>query len=199
MPIVVDKTKKKETIALACKAILLESDLDSLTVSRIAKEAGIGKGTFYEYFANKEELLFTLVSLLMQAYNEEQEKRLSRCMSTRDKLKCFAGFFYEPQSAELRTLYQKFVGISLLHENEAMRAFQSECMAYYYRWFEQLIEEGIQSGEIIAQTRRLAKGLFAMAKGMFTMAQTTDGIEDLRQEIEAFIDALFDMVERSDG
>ena len=33
------------------------SDLQSLTVSEITKRAGIGKGTAYEYFSNKEELI----------------------------------------------------------------------------------------------------------------------------------------------
>ena len=196
MPIIVDKEKKRESIALACRQMLLEGDINTLTISAIAKEAGIGKGTFYEYFANKEELLFTLVEILMQEYNGAQEAKLSSCTTTREKIKCFAGFFYEEESRELRILYKKFVGISLLHENETMRAFQTECLSYYYEWFTRLIEAGIKSEEILPQTLRMGKGLFAMAKGMFLIAETTDGIEDLQEEIERFTDELFDIVER---
>ena len=196
MPIIVDKEKKRESIALACRQMLLEGDINTLTISAIAKEAGIGKGTFYEYFANKEELLFTLVEILMRDYNGSQEQKLSTCATTREKIKCFAGFFYEKESRELRVLYKKFIGISLLHENEEMRKFQTGCLEYYYVWFTRLIEEGIAKGEIIPQTQQMAKGLFAMAKGMFLMAETTDGIDDLQEEIEHFTDELFDIVER---
>jgi len=196
MPIIVDKEKKRESIALACRQRLLEGDINTLTISAIAKEAGIGKGTFYEYFANKEELLFTLVEILMHDYNGSQEQKLSTCETTREKIKCFAGFFYEEESRELRLLYKKFIGISLLHKNEEMRKFQTECLEYYYVWFRRLIEEGIAKGEIIPQTQQMAKGLFAMAKGMFLMAEITDGIDDLKGEIESFTDELFDLVER---
>ena len=33
------------------------ADLNSLTVSEITKKAGIGKGTAYEYFSDKEEMI----------------------------------------------------------------------------------------------------------------------------------------------
>ena len=132
----------------------------------------------------------------MHDYNGSQEQKLSTCETTREKIKCFAGFFYEEESRDLRLLYKKFIGISLLHENEEMRKFQTGCLEYYYVWFARLIEEGIKSEEILPQTLRMGKGLFAMAKGMFLIAETTDGIEDLQEEIEHFTDELFDIVER---
>lgn len=42
-----------------------EGRLDTITVSSIAKEAGIGKGTVYEYFESKEEIIIETVKFMM--------------------------------------------------------------------------------------------------------------------------------------
>lgn len=56
MAIIVDKDKKRRDIAIACTELLLEKGLKNLTVAEIAKTAGIGKGTVYEYFSKKKML-----------------------------------------------------------------------------------------------------------------------------------------------
>ena len=49
---------KEKAIYQAVLALLEEgADLNSLTVSEITKRAGIGKGTAYEYFTDKEEMI----------------------------------------------------------------------------------------------------------------------------------------------
>ena len=49
---------KEKAIYQAVLALLEEgADLNSLTVSEITKRAGIGKGTAYEYFSDKEEMI----------------------------------------------------------------------------------------------------------------------------------------------
>lgn len=59
------------------------ADLNSLTVSEITKKAGIGKGTAYEYFSDKEEMIgraiYYNVELFCQKIYEEtkKEKNLS--------------------------------------------------------------------------------------------------------------------------
>ena len=49
--------EKELLVFKAFKNILFsDSDITKITVSEIAKEAGIGKGTVYEYFESKEEI-----------------------------------------------------------------------------------------------------------------------------------------------
>lgn len=199
MAIIVDKEQKRRDIALASKALILEKGIMEPTISAIAKAAGIGKGTFYEYFKSKEALLFELVNILMYEYNASQESKLSTCYSTQEKLKCFAGFFYEEESRELRLLYKMFVGMSMISVHEEVVAFQTECFDYYYHWFERLIQEGIDQGEIVPETRQMAKGLFAMAKGMFIASETTHSIEDLEKEIAVYVDTLFIFVAKEEN
>ena len=56
MAIIVDKEKKRSDIACSCMEILLQYGIKNLTISQIAKTAGVGKGTIYEYFENKEDI-----------------------------------------------------------------------------------------------------------------------------------------------
>ncbi len=52
MAIIVDKIQKRKDIALACKELFFLHDIKDLTISQIAKTAGVGKGTIYDYFQN---------------------------------------------------------------------------------------------------------------------------------------------------
>lgn len=55
-------------IALSCKDLLLENGIKNITVSGIAGVAGIGKGTIYEYFSNKDEIVFEILNILAIRY-----------------------------------------------------------------------------------------------------------------------------------
>ena len=191
MPIIVDKDQKRKDIALSSADVILETGIQNLTIASIAKAAGIGKGTFYEYFKSKEELLFELVNILLQEYNLRMEEKLSQLDSTREKVKVFSAFFYEDESRDLRTLYKMFTGVSLLSPQKEMLDFQSECFDHYYQWFEALINEGIQKGEIVPEVAKMTRGIFATAKGMYMISETTHCEGNLKEEVHDYVDTLF--------
>ena len=55
--LIVDKTKKSEEIILAALKVFAEKGLSNSTIKEIAETAGIGKGTIYEYFKDKNEII----------------------------------------------------------------------------------------------------------------------------------------------
>mgnify|MGYP000527558144 FL=1 len=65
----IDKLREKKKKFLARGAAIRDSaisllkntDMDSVTVSLIAKHAGIGKGTIYKHFLSKAEILISIV------------------------------------------------------------------------------------------------------------------------------------------
>ena len=196
MPIVVDKEQKRKEIALACKALLVHKSIQEVTVSEIAKTAGIGKGTFYEYFKDKEELVFELVNLLMRAHNALKEAKLAEAQSTREKIKVFYTFFYSEESADLRALYREFIAYSLLAPKKEFVAFQTECFHFYYRWVERIIDEGIAKGELLPVAKELIKGMYMTGQGMFVASLATEGVISLQEDINRFVDHIFDLVEK---
>ena len=195
MAIIVDKVQKRQDIALSCKSLVLENGIKNLTISQIAKTAGVGKGTIYEYFKNKEDLVFEIVNFLLLKYNEEKEKSLASVDSTKEKVKIFADFFYKEDEAELRAFYKEFKAIALSSANEEMIAFNTACSIRYQTWLEEIIQDGIENGELIHDAKKLVKGLFASAEGMFINACSTNQYEGLEEEINGFIDAIFTLVE----
>ena len=164
----------------------------------MAKTAGVGKGTIYDYFKNKEDIVFEIVNILMLEHNEKKHEKLSSVVSTREKIKEFADFFYSDEDIELRQLYKEFMSISLANPNKEMMEFQTQCANNYFQWFSEIIEEGIKNGELKDGSQLFARGLFVMAEGMFITSTVTHTIADLKYEIHTFCDSLFDLIEVKD-
>lgn len=51
--------------------IIDEEDMSAVTVSRITQKAGIGKGTAYDYFDSREEIIVCAIVCLMRRLSEE--------------------------------------------------------------------------------------------------------------------------------
>ena len=62
------------------------ADLNSLTVSEITAKAGIGKGTAYEYFSDKEEMIAKALFYNIEAYCESLYRGMSKEENLYDKM-----------------------------------------------------------------------------------------------------------------
>lgn len=195
MAIIVDKVQKRKDIALACKELFFQNGINDLTVSQVAKTAGVGKGTIYDYFKNKEDIVFEIVNILMVEHNESKHEKLNNASSTREKVKAFSSIFYDEKDIELRQLYKEFISISLTNPDKEMIEFQTACTNSYFEWFQTIIDEGIAKGELIESSQKFARGMFAMAEGIFISSVVTHTIDDVKKEIHQFADALFDLIE----
>lgn len=195
MAIIVDKVQKRKDIALACKELFFNNGINDLTISQVAKTAGIGKGTVYEYFENKEDIVFEIVNILLQEHDEKKNSRIQLLNSTKDKIKAFFYFFYDDEDVELRKLYKQFISISLTNPNKEMIEFQTKCSITYFDWFEEIIKEGINKGELIPSANKLSRGIFAVGEGMFITSEATNTIDDLKFELDTFFDTLFELIE----
>jgi AcrR family transcriptional regulator len=195
MAIIVDKVQKRKDIALSCKELFFRHGIKNLTISEVAKTAGVGKGTIYEYFKNKEEIVFEIVNILLQEYNIEKKSRIDSKENSKEKIIEFFGVFYRDEDLELRQLYREFISISLTNPQIEMVEFQSNCTRKYFKWFEEIIQEGIDRGELHASAKKLSRGLFVMGEGLFVSSSVTDTIEDLKKELDNFYGTLFELME----
>ncbi len=187
MAIVVDKAKKRQTIALACKDLVINEDIRSLTISKITSHAGIGKGSFYEYFENKEDLVFELAQILMGEYNALMEIKLNETKDKLEKLKLFASFFYDDKYSQLRKLYNEFAAIALVSPNKKMQEFQMECFNLYSNWLEQILSEGANEEEK-KNLKQLSKMLISSVKGIYITCVSTGNSDKIKEEIDSFIE-----------
>jgi TetR/AcrR family fatty acid metabolism transcriptional regulator len=80
---------KREQIIQAATKVFARDGLDKGRIDDIAREAGIGKGTVYEYFRSKEELFDALVEGVIQQSIQIMDSVLLGEGSPRDRLERF--------------------------------------------------------------------------------------------------------------
>ena len=195
MAIIVDKVQKRKDIAISCKELFFQHGINDLTISQVAKTAGVGKGTIYDYFKNKEDIVFEIVNILLEERNKKKEIYLANATSTKEKVKVFFSIFYRDEDIELRQLYKEFISISLMSLDSEMRAFHTQNSEDYYRWFKEIIQNGINSGELIAESINLTRGLFVFGDGIFISNSVTDSMQNIEKEIDIYLDCIFSLIE----
>lgn len=75
-PKIVDKKMKRLEIAAAAGLLFGKYGLEKVTIDDVAEAAGIGKGTVYEYFRNKDSLIHGAFEILLAHMEEEIAKSM---------------------------------------------------------------------------------------------------------------------------
>jgi AcrR family transcriptional regulator len=195
MAIIVDKEQKRKDIALACKELFIREGIAKITISQIAKEAGVGKGTIYDYFANKEDIVFAILDILMAENNAYKEAKIQEANSTKEKIRVFFEFFYDPAKADLREIFKEFISISLSNPSPEMQTFFKEGFDRYYLWFKAILQEGVDKGEIKPIAIDLSRGFFALGEGLFITNLGINRMDCTEEEINLHVETIFKLIE----
>ncbi|MBL4630250.1 MAG: TetR/AcrR family transcriptional regulator [Paraglaciecola sp.] len=195
MAIKVDKEKKRRDIADACTELLLQKGLKNLTITEIAKTAGIGKGTVYDYFSNKEELVFEIIRKFIEEHHNNLLSQSDSHTSTKQKILYLFDFFlseYKNYEKHL-DVYREYLSVTMSSKCSKMLEFNRECAGFISNILENIIEEGIAKGEIKDISRGLTDGLIKTERG-YMVAAWAEG-RDLKLEFKQYIDTLFELIE----
>jgi AcrR family transcriptional regulator len=196
MAILVDKEEKRRNIALSCRELLLEHGIKNLTVSQIAETAGIGKGTIYEYFSNKEDIVFEIIS----SFIKEHESRLIQIaqsdLSTKEKLLSFYFLFFDEEIAkeQLRT-YREFLAISMTNPTEQTVAFSQNYIQRFSTISREIIEKAVKRGELRPEAHVIVQNLTIYHTGL--IVETSKSGIDAKAMITELLDTLFTLMETS--
>ena len=195
MAIIVDKVQKRKDIALSCIDLLLEKGIKKLTVSEVAIQAGVSKGSIYDYFENKEDIVFEIIRNDISNYQDNLYEQITPSISTREKVFLLFDFLLSENDMfqKHQNIYKEYVSINLGTYNDNMSEFNKECSVFFKTTIEKLIKEGITKGEIIEDSLKLVGGLLAVEKG-FLMIHWTEG-KDVKSELKEFINMIFDLIE----
>ena len=196
MPKVVDKVQKRKDIAIACADLIYEIGIRKLTVSQVAKKAGIGKGTVYKYFENKNDIVFEIINIHIQQYHEEFLSSIKNVKTSREKLFHFFKFVMDDSEDNLKHFngYKEYLSIVLGEENNLMKRFNSSCHSFFKEQLEKIIQEGIKNKELIPQSYFFINSLLIFEKGVALTKMTQDDF-DSKKECMDFLNNFFDLVE----
>ncbi len=194
MAIIVNKEEKRSNIACSCMEILLHHGIKNLTISQIAKTAGVGKGTIYEYFKNKEDIVFEIITMFITMHEKKLFEITNQNISTKEKL---FHFFYmihrDENSRKQLVIYREFLAISMTNGTQEMVNFNIKCREKFTDILSQIVKEGIIKGEIRSETQDMVSVLLTFKLGL--IVETHTAALDAKDEINCFLDALFQVIE----
>ncbi len=83
----VDKERRKREITIIALKLFAENGFGPTSIKEIAHVAGIGKGTIYEYFKSKEDLVLNAVALWAERIEELVEEEVSSVSDPAERLR----------------------------------------------------------------------------------------------------------------
>ena len=191
MAIIVNKEQKRRDIACACTDLLLKNGIKNITISHIAQTANVGKGTIYEYFDNKEDIVFEIITVFIAAYKERLLELVHQNMSTKEKLFHFFFMIHSDEKGQKQlVLYREFLAIAMTHGTEKMREFNIKCRVLFADILNQIIAIGIENNELNKSFHVLNGALLTFSLGLIIDTQTI--ALNPRDEIRLFLDTLIE-------
>ena len=172
MPKIVDREQKREEIAKLSISLLTKSSFSKLTVSQVAKNANIAKGSIYRYFSSKEDILFAIIKQIMSEYDKEVIKNIESSSCIEDKVLSLFQLCISKNSIDekRRKIYKDFTSICLSKSNQKMVNFQEEIRVKYIQWLKNILADGIKNQMLKSEAIEFADGLFAMAEGILLLS-----------------------------
>lgn len=150
-----EKEQRQNDIIKAARKLFAERDFSEVSMDEIAKEVGLGKGTLYLYFKNKESLYFAVTLRGTQIWSEMVKKEVKKGKSSLEKLKLYGNAnreFSNKYPDDFRLLYSPS-SIKKQFDMDKMTSsdqFQEERDLFKEIMFIgiDLIQKGIDEGEI---------------------------------------------------
>lgn len=140
------REERRVDILKAAVKVFSQNGLHKAKVEDIAKEAGIGKGTIYEYFDSKKDLFQEMIKYSIESYKNGVEQIFQGASSVMEGLLQYANFhgsFLNEHLDMAQTLAAQSETLS-----EDMRCWIIKTKLDMYVLMEAMIKKGIATGEL---------------------------------------------------
>ncbi|MGB8217765.1 MAG: TetR/AcrR family transcriptional regulator [Candidatus Methanoperedens sp.] len=143
------KIETKNKIFEVAGRLFKEKGFESTSIDEITEEAGIGKGTFFNYFPTKEALLLYFGEQRDELIYSSIENEMARVCSTRDKIKNLLAFLagnYEKDKELTKLLvfehikHIRFTGLN--SDEDKKRRY------HLIKILTDLLEKGVREGDV---------------------------------------------------
>lgn len=138
------ETHTKQDILKAVIQILTQHGIQAFSMERVAREAGVAKGTLYVHFKNKEQILKSAVESSLAPLQKELSNLLDSDLSPDEKLKGFTVSYLEYFDA-----HRDFFRVLLYDRQQAHAQSRRYRTGKYWTFVEKIagvVDDGIRSG-----------------------------------------------------
>ena len=174
----------KDAIYEAAVAVLTRHGMEGTTMDRVAEEAGVAKGTLYNYYKNKIDLLSEVHDRLGEPIREEMRELVASDLTPREKV-----------TATIRSALafcERNKVVLLAFENTLFdQAKWEEKQCFFEDKVAAMLEEGVERGDFRPiDTRRAAKLLLYFLTGVIEQKLAYREPIDVEKDGDAVVDIL---------
>ncbi|MEA3512306.1 MAG: TetR/AcrR family transcriptional regulator [Campylobacterota bacterium] len=161
------KLEKRRQIAKSTCDLFIEEGFVNISISQLAVKAGIGKGTIYEYFKNKEDVVFELMSCLQDEYDPKLLENLENAKDSKEKIIYLFDIFLNDKEIvkKQKAIYKEFLAISLNNPTKEILTYQKNLKDKYIKMIITIFQEETNMSE--EYISNLASSLYATMNGFF--------------------------------
>ncbi len=196
-PKVVDKHRRKEELALIALDVFAQKGFEGTSINDIAKAADIAKGTVYEYFESKEELVLEA----LMAWVGSMEKELLKIKVSVDDPEqcllilvrsCMEMFVNDPRTVKLSSsiFHLVLTNSELLSKHDIVH----ESLQGMRKMIIDILLDGVSRGtfrpEIARETEKIAINLLAYLDGIALHYFLSKNFFNLMEQVEFYMDEL---------
>lgn len=191
-PKTVDRESKRKTIMQAALKVFAEKGTDAAKMADIAVSAGVGKGTLYEYFPSKEDLIAGSMIMLMDELDTHLGARLYPLADPLEKIRIFLAescefFINRPGMVNVLTDFWA-AGIPRRGSEPLIKDLDKRFLELC-DWLASIIDEGVSLKVFRPiDSRRLASILLAIVDGLLFQAM----MDVLPKDLSRLLDTMFE-------
>jgi len=180
-PKVVDKQVKRDKILRAALKVFSDKGITDFKMIDIATAAGVGKGTIYEYFSSKDDLITGCFNIFMHDFGEILGAGLAEFSNPKEKIINFfrISFQYFSEHQEAMSVLFDFWAAGIPHKQGApiIPGIDKEYIEFQ-RFVSGILEDGIKQGLFRPHdTQTTALIILAIIDGL--MFQAVLGVIDI--------------------
>ena len=196
MPKIVDKEGKRKQILEAAMRVFARTGVVKTRMAEIAWEAGIGKGTIYEYFRSKEEMAGAAFTYLFAGFEQRSARILKDEEDPIRQLERVMQLMYvafAEEASEFVQIFMEFWAEAVrLNDPKMQKTFDLNAIYEdFRRLFGDIVARGIEAKRFRpVDARLMACSLIALVDGLFLQWILNRNLFDLKDATTAAIDSI---------
>lgn len=140
------REKRELEIMQAAFKVFTRNGFHEAKIEEIAKKAGIGKGTIYEYFDSKKDLFQQMIIYIIERYIQGAEEISVKENTVREKLIAFAAYHGKFLQYHIDMTETTVIKLDMLSGN--MKQWVREEQSKVHNFVLKIIKEGMENGEL---------------------------------------------------